>query len=56
MTGYGSEVCGAILPPINCTGSQNVSFIRSLDNPFFKLNLLVNLELKMTFYLMEILT
>ena len=41
MTGYGSEVCGAILPPINCTGSQNVSFIRSLDNPFFKLNLLV---------------
>lgn len=41
MTGYGSEVCGAILPPINCTGSQDVSFIRSLDNPFFKLNLLV---------------
>ena len=41
MTGYGSEVCGAILPPINCTGSQNVSFIRSLDNPFFKLNILV---------------
>ena len=41
MTGYGSEVCGAILPPINCTGSQDVSFIRSGDNPFFKLNLLV---------------
>ncbi len=41
MTGYGSEVCGAILPPINCTGSQDVSFIRSLDNPFFKLNILV---------------
>ncbi|MBL6657196.1 MAG: gliding motility-associated C-terminal domain-containing protein [Flavobacteriales bacterium] len=41
MTGYGSEVCGAILPPINCTGSQNVSFIRSVNNPFFKLNILV---------------
>ena len=41
MTGYGSEICGAILPPINCTGSQDVSFIRSLDNPFFKLNILV---------------
>ena len=41
MTGYGSEVCGAILPPINCTGSQDVSFIRSEDNPYFKLNLLV---------------
>ncbi|MBH83787.1 MAG: hypothetical protein CMP70_03845 [Flavobacteriales bacterium] len=41
MTGYGSEICGAILPSINCTGSQNVSFIRSLNNPFFKLNILV---------------
>ena len=41
MTGFGSEVCGAILPPINCTGSQDVSFIRSSDNPFFKLNLLI---------------
>ena len=41
MTGYGSELCGAILPPVNCTGSQNVSFIRSVSNPFFKLNILV---------------
>ena len=41
MTGYGSEVCGAILPPIDCTGSQNVSFVRSANNTFFKLNILV---------------
>ena len=41
MTGYGSELCSAVLPPINCTGSQNVSFIRSEDNPNFKLNIIV---------------
>ena len=29
MTGFGCEVGGAILPPITCTGSDEVAFVRS---------------------------
>ncbi|MEY5001436.1 MAG: hypothetical protein RLZZ211_1472 [Bacteroidota bacterium] len=39
-TGFGCEVGGAILPPIVCTGSNNVAFVRS-TNEFFALNILV---------------
>jgi gliding motility-associated-like protein len=32
MTGFGCEVGGAILPPITCTGSDEVAFVRSPAN------------------------
>jgi gliding motility-associated-like protein len=31
----GSELGGAIIPPINCSGSREVSFVRSSEKPFF---------------------
>ena len=40
MTGFGCEVGQAVLPPIECTGSSDVSFVRS-TNEFFALNILV---------------
>lgn len=40
MTGFGCEVGGAILPPIACTGSNEVAFVRS-SNDFMGLKILV---------------
>jgi hypothetical protein len=40
VTGFGCEVGGAILPPIVCTGSNEVPFIRS-TNEFFGVIILV---------------
>jgi hypothetical protein len=40
ITGFGCEVGGAILPPIDCTGSQEVVFVRS-TNEFLGLKILV---------------
>ena len=40
LTGFGCEVGGALLPPIVCTGSQEVAFIRS-TNEFMGLKILV---------------
>lgn len=40
VTGFGCEVGGAILPPIVCTGSNEVPFIRS-TNEFFGVVILV---------------
>ena len=31
----GSELGGAILPPLTCSGSREVSFVRSSDRPFY---------------------
>lgn len=39
-SGFGCEVGGAIVPPIVCTGSNVVAFVRS-TNEFFALNILV---------------
>ncbi|MFY7901056.1 MAG: PKD domain-containing protein, partial [Chitinophagaceae bacterium] len=39
FTGIGQEVTGTSLPSIKCTGSSNVSFVRSTNETFF-LNLL----------------
>ena len=39
FTGIGQEVTGTSLPSIKCTGSSNVSFVRSTNEPFF-LNIL----------------
>jgi len=39
-TGFGCEVGGAIVPPIVCTGSNTVAFVRS-TNEFFAMNILV---------------
>lgn len=33
-SGFGCELASALLPPINCTGSQAVYFIRSTPEPF----------------------
>lgn len=40
LTGFGCEVGGALLPPIVCTGSQEVAFVRS-TNEFMGLKILV---------------
>ncbi len=40
VTGFGCEMGMAILPPLNCAGSQRVGFTRSTNEGFF-LNLLV---------------
>lgn len=40
QSGFGCEVGQAILPPIICTGSNTVAFVRS-TNEFFAVNLLV---------------
>ncbi len=39
-TGFGCEIGQAILPPLNCAGSEEVSFVRSTNEAFF-LTLLV---------------
>lgn len=39
-TGFGCEVGGAIVPPIVCTGSNTVAFVRSTSE-FFAMNILV---------------
>ncbi|NBV07496.1 MAG: PKD domain-containing protein [Flavobacteriia bacterium] len=39
-TGFGCELGGALVPPIVCTGSNTVVFVRS-TNEFFALNILV---------------
>ena len=39
-TGFGCEVGGAIVPPVVCTGSNTVAFVRS-TNEFFAMNILV---------------
>ena len=39
-TGFGCEVGGAIVPPVVCTGSSTVAFVRS-TNEFFAMNILV---------------
>ncbi len=39
ITGFGCEIGGALLPPLNCAGSEQVSFTRSSTN-FFALNIL----------------
>ena len=33
-TGFGCEIGAAILPPLNCAGSQNINFIRSTAETF----------------------
>lgn len=40
VSGFGCEVGGAVLPPIICTGSQEIPFIRS-TNEFFGITILV---------------
>jgi gliding motility-associated-like protein len=35
VAGFSQELGGAILPPIACTGSRQVSFTRSTDEPFY---------------------
>jgi len=40
VTGFGCELGEAVLPPIECTGSTDVSFVRS-TNEFFALNILI---------------
>src|SRR6185436_19382834 len=40
VTGFGCEMGMASLPPLNCAGSQQVSFTRSTNEAFY-LNLLV---------------
>lgn len=40
LSGFGCEVGGAVLPPIVCTGSQEIPFIRS-TNEFFGITILV---------------
>ena len=40
LTGFGCEIGQAILPPLNCAGSEEVAFVRSTDEGFF-LTLLV---------------
>jgi len=40
LTGFGCEVGGALLPPIVCTGSQEVAFVRS-TNEFMGLKIIV---------------
>ncbi len=35
VTGVGKELAQAILPPINCTGSDEVSFVRSSSDSFY---------------------
>jgi len=40
ITGFGCEIGGALLPPLNCAGSKEVSFTRSSTN-FFALNILI---------------
>jgi len=40
LTGFGCEVGGALLPPIVCTGSQEVAFVRSTSE-FIGLKILV---------------
>jgi len=34
-TGYGCEMGEALLPPLNCAGSEQVSFTRNKSQPFF---------------------
>ena len=40
VSGFGCEVGGAILPPLNCAGSDRVNFVRSTTE-YFGLNILV---------------
>lgn len=40
ITGFGCELGAAVLPPIECTGSQQVGFTRSTSE-FFALNIMV---------------
>jgi len=40
VTGFGCELGSALLPPLNCAGSQSVSFVRSTSEGFF-LNIMV---------------
>lgn len=40
LTGFGCEVGGAILPPITCTGSNEVAFVRS-TNDFIGMKIIV---------------
>ncbi len=40
ISGFGCESGGALLPPLNCAGSDQVNFVRS-SNEYFALNILV---------------
>jgi gliding motility-associated-like protein len=40
VSGFGCEVGGALLPPLNCAGSEQVNFVRS-TNEYFGLNIVV---------------
>jgi len=40
VTGFGCELGSAILPPLNCAGSQSVTFVRSTNEAFY-LNIMV---------------
>lgn len=40
ISGFGCEVGGALLPPLNCAGSDQVNFVRSTTE-YFGLNILV---------------
>ena len=40
VTGFGCELGSALLPPLNCAGSQSVTFVRSTSEAFY-LNIMV---------------
>ncbi len=40
VTGFGCELGSALLPPLNCAGSQSVTFVRSTNEAFY-LNIMV---------------
>ncbi len=41
ISGYGCEMGAALLPPLNCAGSDQVSFVRSKPGPSFRFGLSV---------------
>ncbi|NEN25458.1 T9SS type B sorting domain-containing protein [Cryomorpha ignava] len=40
ITGASDQIAGAVIPPLGCTGSNQVGFVRSTNGPFF-LNLTI---------------
>ncbi len=35
ISGFGIQLAGAVIPPLNCTGSNQVGFVRGLNRPFY---------------------
>jgi gliding motility-associated-like protein len=40
-TGQSDQLCGALLPPIDCTGSTQIGFVRPAVGPFFSLHITI---------------